>query len=90
MKSISKWLDELGLGRSGRRAATSPFAFHVSDTIDPNTIAFVQGGKVVGVLTDVARLCPTCKSTGFPVSTLGLDRCNFCDGTEGGQDVREG
>lgn len=31
-----------------------------------------------------AHECPTCKSKGFPLSTLGADRCTFCDGTEGG------
>lgn len=30
------------------------------------------------------RKCPTCSSIGFEVSGLGLDRCTFCDGTEGG------
>lgn len=30
------------------------------------------------------RRCPTCGSVGFEVSVLGLDRCTFCDGTEGG------
>ncbi len=30
------------------------------------------------------RICPTCRSSGFPVSSLGEDRCEFCDGTEGG------
>lgn len=28
--------------------------------------------------------CPTCKSVGFEISTLGKHRCTFCDGTEGG------
>lgn len=30
------------------------------------------------------RECPTCHSKGFPTSKLGSDRCEFCDGTEGG------
>lgn len=30
------------------------------------------------------RICPTCKSRGFPTSILGTDHCTFCDGTEGG------
>lgn len=28
--------------------------------------------------------CPTCNSYGFPISVLGPNRCEFCDGTEGG------
>jgi len=32
------------------------------------------------------RVCPSCKSKGFPVSTLSDDRCTFCDGTEGGHE----
>ncbi len=28
--------------------------------------------------------CPTCGSSGFPLSRLGPERCEFCDGTEGG------
>lgn len=29
-------------------------------------------------------ICPSCKSAGFEVSKLGPDRCEFCDGTVGG------
>lgn len=28
--------------------------------------------------------CPSCGSSGFPVSVRGLAECTFCDGTEGG------
>lgn len=28
--------------------------------------------------------CPTCGAKGFAQSVLGADRCEFCDGTEGG------
>lgn len=28
--------------------------------------------------------CPTCNSSGFATSSLGPDRCEFCDGTFGG------
>jgi hypothetical protein len=30
------------------------------------------------------RECPTCHSRGFAVSRLGPQRCEFCDGTFGG------
>lgn len=33
--------------------------------------------------------CPTCGSKGFPPSSLGFDRCTFCDGTEGGQGPKD-
>ena len=33
---------------------------------------------------DTVRVCPGCRSKGFPASILGLGRCTFCDGTEGG------
>ncbi|XAO53929.1 hypothetical protein [Pseudomonas phage Max] len=35
------------------------------------------------------RTCPTCEATGFQQSTLGPDRCTFCDGTEGGNPPEE-
>ena len=31
------------------------------------------------------KACKTCKSVGFGPSKLGADRCEFCDGTVGGQ-----
>lgn len=34
-------------------------------------------------------MCPTCKSEGFKTSALGPDRCEFCDGTFGGNPPTE-
>lgn len=50
------------------------------------TIAF--GGLIrreIQVEPQVEAPCSTCKSFGFKGSILGPDRCEFCDGTEGGQ-----
>ena len=53
----------------------------------------VQGANLVFAFPaedfEENRTCPTCEATGFQQSTLGPDRCTFCDGTEGGNPPEE-
>lgn len=50
--------------------------------LEARTFAALEA-RTPGVILPGAP-CPTCGSKGFDRSTLGADRCTFCDGTEGG------
>lgn len=75
MKSISEWL---------RMSKLAGFDVVVTEKMPVGTVAVVQGGKVVGAITNVVHECTTCGSKGFEPSVIAKDHCTFCDGTEGG------
>lgn len=50
--------------------------------LGPEVLDWPDRNRLIGNLADRYE-CPTCKSKGFQPSVL-VNRCTFCDGTEGG------